>query len=166
MTIDDFWKLIDDGRDGSPGESPVARLEQAIVTLPPKEIVSFEGLCWDLMSISYLREIWAVATVIQPSCSQAHFDAARAWIILQGKHYFDLILAHPELLADEVPRGTVPWFPEGERLLRLVPRVYRKLTGEDLPTLPRKVPYVLKGERWTEFDLPDLYPALWKKYRE
>ncbi len=165
MTTDQFWLLIEQSRQASKGELPISLLENSIRAMPHPEIVSFEGHCWDLLSLSYKREIWAVATIIQPTCTQITFDAVRAWMILQGKEYFDMVSAAPERLAERCPRGRVPWVPDGEMLLRMVPRLYLNLTGEDLPTLPRKVPYVLKGQRWTEYDLPDMYPELWRRYR-
>jgi len=166
MTLDQFWRLIEESRMGASAEMPqVSVLERSLRALPTREMVAFEGNCWDLLSLSFKRESWAVATIIQPSCTQGSFDAARAWMILEGRDFFDAVSNNPEKLADRAPRGRVPWVPDGEMLLRLVPRVYRNITGEDLPTLPRKVAYVLKGTRWTEFDLPELYPDLWRKYR-
>jgi Protein of unknown function (DUF4240) len=166
MTMEQFWQMIEQSKAASlKGEPQIATLEKALCALPPKDIVAFEGNCWDLLSLSYKREIWAVATIIQPSCTHGSFDAARAWIVLDGKEFFDQVMAKPERLAERAPRGSVPWIPDGEMLLRLVPRIYRNIMGEDLPTLPRKVPYVLKGQRWTEFDLPEMYPELWKRYR-
>jgi len=165
MTIDNFWQLIEQSRTGLKGDPPISILERAIRTMPHREIVSFEGHCWDLLSLSYKREIQAVATIVQPTCTQMSFDGVRAWLILQGKVFFDAVCAAPERMSERCPRGRVPWIPDGEMLLRLVPRVYLNLTGEDLPTLPRKVPYVLKGQRWTEYDLPDMYPELWRRYR-
>lgn len=166
MTMEHFWQLIEQSRAARlKGETQIGSLEKALCALPPNQIVEFEGNCWDLLSLSYKREIWAVATIIQPSCTHGSFDAARAWVVLEGKDFFDEVMAKAENLARRAPRGQVPWVPDGEMLLRLVPRIYLKITGEDLPTLPRKIPYVLKGERWTEFDLPELYPALWKRYR-
>jgi hypothetical protein len=165
MTIEQFWQLIDQSRVVDKGETHVGNLEKAIRALEHRDIVSFEGHCWDLLSMSFKREIWAVATIIQPSCSHGSFDSVRAWMILKGREFFEQVCTNPERLAASIPRGRVSWLPDGEMLIRLVPRVYRNLTGEDLPTLPRKVPYVLKGQRWTEFDLPDMFPALWQKYR-
>jgi hypothetical protein len=166
MTTEQFWEMIEQSRAaGLKGASQIEALEKVLCAMPPNEIVSFEGNCWDLLSLSYNREIWAVATIIQPNCTHGSFDAARAWIVLEGKEFFDQVMAKPERLSERVPPGLVPWIPDGEMLLRLVPRLYMKITGEDLPTLPRKVPYVLKGQRWTEFDLPEMYPELWKRYR-
>lgn len=168
MTLEQFWQLIEQSRSAAAAkrDTQIAFLEKSLRAMPPQEMVQFEGHCWDLLSLAYRREIWAVATIIQPTCTHASFDAVRAWLILQGQEFFDLVTNDPPRLADRSRRGHVPWMPEGEFLLRLVPRVYRSITGEDLPTLPRKVPYVLKGQRWTEYDLPELYPDLWKKYHE
>ena len=93
------------------------------------------------------------------------FEAVRAWMILEGQEFYDRVTADPTRLSERAPRGRIRWLPDGELLLRMVPQVYRNLTGEELPTLPRKVAYVLKGNRWTDYDLPELYPDLWKKYR-
>ena len=166
MTTEQFWQMIEQSRAAAKkGEPQVVALEKSIRALPTTEMVTFEGHCWDLLSISFKREIWAVATIVQPTCTHGSFDAVRAWMILEGKDFFEQVVAHPEKLADRAPRGRIPWMPDGEMLLRLVPRVYRSLTGEDLPTLPRKVPYVLKGPRWTEYDLPEMFPELWRRYR-
>jgi hypothetical protein len=166
MTIEAFWQLVEQSRATAvKGESRVGMLDRALTASQPREIVAFEGHCWDLLSVSFNREIWAAATIIQPSCTANSFEAARAWTILEGKEFFEQVCEAPERLADRAPRGQVPWLPEGEMLLRLAPRVYRKVTGEDLPTLPRTVPYVLKGQRWTEYDLPEMFPDLWRKYR-
>ncbi len=167
MTVNQFWQLIEESRQASKKGMPqVAYLEKSLRALPNNDIVGFEGNCWDLLSVCYTRELWAVATIIQPSCTLASFDAVRAWIILQGRECFETICDAPERLADRALRRRIPWAPDGEMLLRLVPRIYRHITGDELPTLPRSVPCVLKGERWVEFDLPELYPELWKKYRE
>ena len=166
MTQEDFWLMIERSRSETTKEiNQVSLVEKAIAAIAPREMVAFEGHCWDLLSISLTRELWAVATIIQPTCTHAAFDGVRAWMILQGKEFFDRVLAEPQRLADRAPRGRVAWVPDGEMLLRLVPRLYRAATGDDLPTVPRKVPYVLKGARWTEYDLPELYPDLWRKYR-
>jgi hypothetical protein len=163
MTIDQFWRLIEQCRMA--GERRLAVLEEMLRKLSPREMVSFEGHSWDLLSISYRREIWAVAAIIDPLCSQAAFDAVRGWMILEGKEFFTEVISRPEKLAERVTPGQVPWRVEGEQLLALVSRVYQNMTGDELPTLPRTVPYVLKGQRWNEQDLPDLYPEQWRKYR-
>lgn len=164
MTIDQFWRLIEQSRTAG-ADKQIDALEQALRKLPPREMVSFEGLCWDLLSLSYKREIWAVATIIDPYCTQAAFDAVRAWTVLEGREFFEQVTARPDKLAERVPKGQAPWAAVGEKLLSLVPRLYREATGDELPTLPRTVPYVLKGHRWAEGDLPELYPDVWKKYR-
>lgn len=166
MTNEQFWQLIEESRAAAAkGESQVGFLEKAVGALPAKEIVTFEGHCWDALSLCFRREIWAVAAIMQPSCNQGTFDAVRAWMILQGKEFFDGVVATPQRLADGAPRGRVPWLPDGEMLMRLIPRLYRRVTSDEMPTVPRKVPHVLKGTRWTDHDLPEMYPELWKKYR-
>jgi hypothetical protein len=166
MTTEQFWQLIEQSRGAtSSGDIRIAFLDKAIRALKPAEMVAFEGHLWDMLSLSYRREIMAVATIIQPTCTHASFDAVRAWMVLEGKEFFDRVTEEPRNLVERAPRGRVPWIPDGELLLRLVARVYRAATGDDLPTLPRTVPYVLKGQRWTEHDLPDMFPDLWKKYR-
>jgi hypothetical protein len=166
MTTERFWQLIELSRMAAAcGQSQLDRLETALLNLPRMELVEFEATLWDLLSLSYRREIWAVATIIQPKCSHGSFDAARAWMVLEGEKFFEQVMTNSETLAKHAPRGSIPWVPDGGRFLKLARRIYQRMTGEDLPTLPRKIPHVLKGERWTNSDLPELYPALWKKYR-
>jgi Protein of unknown function (DUF4240) len=166
MTLDQFWQLIEQSRaTGGTVEEQVAALEGVVHALPPREMVSFEGHCWDLLSHSFRRELWAVAAVIEPGCSQGSFDAMRAWMILGGREFFERAVAHPSQIADRVPAQARPWHVAGEKLLQMVPQHYQSVTGEEMPTIPRKVPYVIKGTRWTEADLPDMFPELWRKYR-
>lgn len=166
MTLEQFWQMIEQSRAASAaGEDQIAVLTDAVITLQPREMISFEGHCWDLLSMSFRRELWAVAAIIEPGCSQGSFDALRAWLILWGKEFFERVIAHPELIAERVPARTRPWLIAGEKLLDMVPHNYVKITGEEMPTVPRKVPYVIKGTRWSEADLPEMFPELWRKYR-
>ena len=165
MTLEQFWQFIEQSRIAGKGEEQLNHLEKAIVCLPPREMVSFEGHSWDLLSISFRRELWAVASVLEPGCSQGSFDALRAWMILEGKDFFDRVVAQPDRIAERIPSSSVPWHVAGGRMLGLVQQNYHRITGEDMPTVPRKVPYVIKGPRWTEADLPDMFPELWRKYR-
>ena len=166
MTLDHFWLLIEASRAaGRTDIDQINALEQAVLSLPPREMVAFEGHCWDLLSLSFQRELWAAAAVIEPGCSQGSFDALRAWMILEGRDFFERALTHPEVIADRIPSRTMPWLRPGERLLDVVPRNYHNVTGEEMPTVPRKVPYVIKGRRWVEAELPEMYPKLWRKYR-
>lgn len=166
MTLEQFWQMIEQSRSASAaGKDQISALTEAVIAMPPREMISFEGHCWDLLSMSFRREFWAVAAIIEPGCSQGSFDALRAWLILSGKEFFDRVLAHPELIAECISVNTRPWLITGEKLLDIVPMNYPKVTGEEMPTVPRKVPYVIKGSRWSEADLPDMYPELWRKYR-
>jgi hypothetical protein len=166
MTLEHFWQLIEQSRTAAAtGEDQIAALARTVLVLPPYEMISFEGHCWDLLSVSFRRELWAVSAIIEPGCSQGSFDALRAWVILGGKEFFDRVVAHPEQLAERLPVHARPWLVVGEELLDLVPHNYPKLTGEEMPTVPRKVPYVIKGSRWSEADLPEMFPELWRKYR-
>ena len=166
MTIEHFWHLIEQSCAADErGENQIACLDNLVKNLSPREMISFEGHCWDLMSIAFRRELWAVATIIEPGCNQASFDSMRAWLILRGRNVFDKIVSDPEKIVDCIPPKTIPWFHSGESLLRIVPANYRTLVGDEMPTVPRKVPYILKGNRWTEPDLPALYPSLWRFYR-
>src|SRR5688572_27814987 len=107
MTLEQFWQMIEQSRAASAaGEDQIAALTEAVIALPPREMSSFEGHCWDLLSMSFRRELWAVAAIIEPGCSQGSFDALRAWLILWGKEFFERVTAHPELIAERVPANT------------------------------------------------------------
>jgi hypothetical protein len=166
MTIEQFWQIIEECRAAADrGASRIEALQKLVSRLSPREMVSFEGHLWDLLSISYRREIWAVATIIDPAFNQGDFEAIRAWMILEGREFFDAVALDAQRLADRVPPGKVFWLSDGDRLLNMVQHLYRAVARDELPTLPRTVPYALKGQRWSDDDLPSLYPELWQKYR-
>ena len=103
MNENEFWELIDKTRKQSKGDTDLqARL--LIDTLSQKtfeEIFEYEWIFYKLYTESYKSDVWAMAYMINGGCSDDSFDYFRAWLIAQGKKYFELFMKEPEIVVDE-----------------------------------------------------------------
>ncbi|MEU9116825.1 DUF4240 domain-containing protein [Streptomyces sp. NPDC048483] len=140
MTKDEFWQLIEAGRnqalDPNDGEAVARQATSLLATWPAEEIVAAEQVLWDLMTDSYTNPLWAAAYVINGGCSDDGFDYFRGWLIAQGREVFERIVADPDALAElPVVRASAA---EGmdldcEEVLGIAWNAHIAATGKQLP---------------------------------
>src|SRR5690242_19263203 len=87
------WDLITTARSGL-GEWPAAEeVAEAVVRLlrdrAPAEIAAHQQPLWDLMTVSYRADLWAVAYTVNGGASDDGFDYFRGWLIAQGRETFE-----------------------------------------------------------------------------
>ncbi|NVM02489.1 MAG: DUF4240 domain-containing protein [Candidatus Helarchaeota archaeon] len=103
MNENEFWELIDKTRQQSKGDTDL-QVKLLIDTLSQKtfeEIFEYERIFYKLYTDSYKSDVWAMAYMINGGCSDDSFDYFRAWLIAQGKKYFELFMKEPEIVVDE-----------------------------------------------------------------
>ena len=156
-----FWKLLEDAKQLSGGnpEHQVAELTDALSALEASDIIAFEA-CFDrLMAVSYTRELWAAAYIINGGCSNDCFDYFRGWLIAQGEMVFHNALHDPETLVEVVE----PEEAELEEILYVAQEAYERKTGQELPQGERVI-WQLNGELWDEETKYAMYPKLATKF--
>ena len=162
MTRDEFWHLIESTRPkGAWAALHAGTLELALEKLPEDEIVSFDRHFQELMAESYRCDLWGAAYIANGGCSDDGFVYFRAWLISQGRRYFEKCLRAPDELAS---RASLDGDTEDEEFLYCAAEAYREKTGKEIAKLDDLAPAVLVGERWQEDELVDRYPKLAKKF--
>jgi hypothetical protein len=162
MTRDEFWQLIDSTRPkGVWAAMHSGFVELKLETLPEEEIISFDRHFWEVMAESCRWDLWGAAYIVNGGCSDDGFVYFRAWLISQGKRYYEKCLRDPEAVGARAERDDRT---EDEEFMHCAAEAYREKTGRELP--PAEVPGVPEpaGQRWDEADLPKLYPKLAKKF--
>jgi hypothetical protein len=156
-----FWKLIEDAKQRSSGDldQQVTLLIDALTNLEAPDIVAFDARCDHFMALSYTRELWAAAYIINGGCSNDCFDYFRGWLIAQGKAVFQNALRDPETLVDIVE----PEEAELESMLYVGQEAYERKTGRAILPSERGV-WQLNDELWDEQMKYAMYPKLAEKF--
>ena len=102
MSIDEFWKLIDDAHHQSGGcmDTKADLLAAALQKLSTAEVRDFDRHFDDLMRQSHDARLWAAAYVIQSGCGCDGFMDFRQALISLGRKRFEEALKNPDSLAD------------------------------------------------------------------
>jgi hypothetical protein len=161
MTTSDFWKIIEKSKRGTESSDEQAeKLQELLSKLPPEEIVSFEDIFTKLRYAAYRWDLWGVAYILCGGCGDDDFDYFRGWVIGRGEKYYEDAMKDPESIARKVTEDD---FPEAELLMYAAAKAYEAKTGHDLPARTIKHPKEPAGKKWTEEDLPKLFPVASKK---
>ena len=135
MEITGFWELIDKTRDAANGsaEKQSELLTLELAKLPAEEIISFERIFDELKDHAYLGNLWDAAIIIMNGCGDDGFQEFREWLVGRGKDAYENALKDPETLVNVLEIGE-PIFPT---LLSPAMEAYEKVTGKDMPPMPR-----------------------------
>lgn len=163
MSLDRFWQLMEAVNCGGKIDSfQVAEaLQVALSPLSAEEILGFHIRLHECLAESYRWDLWAVAYLVNGGCSDDGFEYFRAWLIAQGREYFQAALKNPARAADRADRHQRN---ECEQILYVASETYQAKMNQILPTLLRSQAPEPAGKRWDEEDLPRLYPELVKRF--
>jgi hypothetical protein len=164
MTIDEFWNIVDRVHAASNGDKSAKQelLREELRKLSPDAVGSFYVHFHNCMVKAYDWNLWAAAYIIGEGCGDDSFSDFRAWLISMGRNTFENIIAAPELLI-EIDQNPGDFFNEGYQYIPW--QVYEEMTGE-MPVGGDPYPDSPSGDQWEEDDLPNLYPALDKKFND
>ncbi len=162
MTIDKFWKLIEQVKDD---EEPEVGLDLSLRKLAPEELISYQEHFDALVRKAYRWDLWGAAYIMEGGCSDDGFIDFRYGLIAQGRDVYDAALENPDSLADLEIEGI-----SNELFGYVAEEVYEEVTGEDeMPRKPVQDPPEPLGEEW-DFDDPKenarRLPKLWARYGE
>jgi hypothetical protein len=134
-------------------KAEIGRLSQA-------DAVSFWDLFNEVDKRAYSHELWGAAYVINAGCGDDTFDDFRSSLISRGQHAFDGAVSDPESLAEDASDLST-WFYEG--IQNVVREAVQAKLGRPLGRtgLHQSEP---SGSKWSEADLPGLYPRLTARF--
>lgn len=97
-----FWALIEESRAGNEDcENQVTALHSLLVQRKADEIVMFFREFHERMRESYRRELWAALQQDSglDECGDDCFESVRAWMIAQGRTFYEGALRYPQKFA-------------------------------------------------------------------
>jgi hypothetical protein len=169
MTIDQFWKLIEDAKAASQGDEGelLESLADALSEHSPEEIQAFSDHLASCMRASCTWPLWGAAYIMNGGCSNDGFDYFRAWLIANGRATFEAAMKDPESLAPaDLVFGEDDLY-EMESFLYVAHQVFEDATEEEIRVQPLSTDEPA-GERWEE-DSDDLqlrFPKLWARFSQ
>ena len=165
MSLDRFWSLIERTPGAGGGEDCVkkaARLQASLQRLSADEILGFAIHFQERMAECYRSDLWGVAYLVNGGASDDGFEYFRGWLIGHGRKYFEAALKDPERAADLARNGQNN---ECEQLIYCGQQAYQAKTKRPMPIVPLDPSEKGGGVRWTEEDLPRLFPKVAKRFR-
>jgi hypothetical protein len=155
-----FWQIIETTRAQAVArrrsktrdiiDDHIETLGAELAKLTPAEIVAFDGRFADLSARAYRWELWGAAYWIGGGCSDDGFIDFRASLISLGRKAYTAALADADSLADVIEAPNMPYL-QSEGFQYVAGKVYKKLTGADLPQEEVPRPKKPAGTRW-DFD--------------
>ena len=155
--MDAFWGVIDTARSGARNCcAVVSNATELLARRPVSEIVAFHQASGRLVDAAYLHPLWAAAHLVLHGCSDDGFLDFRGYLLTQGRHVFESIVADPDSLV------TFDLLPERyggigscESALSIAWDAHRVATGEDLPDEARERRAPLTLDPAWDFDFDD-----------
>jgi hypothetical protein len=142
MNRAEFWQLIDSTR-------------------PKGFWAALHSGALEVMAESYRWDLWGAAYIVNGGCSDDGFEYFRAWLISQGRQYYEKCLRDPEAVGARAERDDRA---EDEEFMYCAAEAYQEKTGRELPRIEVARSPTPAGHPWEESDLPKLYPKLAKKF--
>jgi hypothetical protein len=163
MDIDEFWRL----NEALPPDGAEKVLEQRLRRLSPEEIVSYQHHFYKAFTSAYRWQLWGAAYLMDGGCSDDGFMDFRYGLIACGRIVFEAALADPDSLADMSILDGV--YIPNESFGYVVQRVYKDMTGSEMPDSGVDFPDAPAGDEW-DFDDDSqnmaMLPKLWAKFGE
>lgn len=164
MTIDEFWKLLEDLPKGEGAEDT---LKERLNPLSPDEIAAFQKHFDGVHARAYNWMLWAAAYIIEGGCSDDGFIDFRYGLISRGKQVFEAALTDPDSLVDIASEDDDEGYIPNEGFGYVAGEVYEQKTGAEIPRGKSAEPSDPLGDDW-DFDDEDLcakkLPKLWAKF--
>jgi uncharacterized protein DUF4240 len=159
-----FWTIVDDARSGAQDDKAfMDRIGARLRTLSPQELTQFQTHFEDLHRGSHALELWGAAYIVNGGCSNDGFDYFRAWLIAQGRHSFERVMAAPDTLVEMSGDDVC----DLEAFISIAVRIYEETTGGAEMPYPPITYRELGNEDWDFDDREEMkrrYPRLVARY--
>lgn len=168
MSVDDFWKLIEqanEAADGEPEQKEVF-LRKKLAETSPDNVQAFGQHMDHFSNEAYRWDLWAAAYIINGGCCDDSFSDFRSSLVSMGRQTYQAAIASPDSLADLTLSATKDeTFHEGFQYIGFT--LYEEMTGEQMPDTEVDFRAEPEGDQWDEDDensLKALCPRLFAKY--
>jgi hypothetical protein len=163
MKEEEFWACIGAAKTaaGANTEARVMALARQLDSLDLEDIQAFQRRYDQMIKHANRWDLWGAAYLMNGGCSDDCFRYFRDWLISEGRQAFERALSDPDALA-EYPRRE---YFDLESFGYVARKAFAAKTGG------RELELDYSGElgqpagkRWSEAELPSLFPRLAAKY--
>lgn len=132
MTIDEFWRIIDEARYSTKRASEIPEwLINHLSQINDREIAEFDVHLRKCLDHSYDAQLWLGAVVLLGGCGDDSFEYFRGWLISQGREAFESAFADADSMATFECFDGEFGVPLLERLLYAPVKAFFKRVGSD-----------------------------------
>jgi hypothetical protein len=162
MGEDGFWAIIQRCHDASINDMDRKGnlVKEAIARLSPVDAAAFGRHFQAARARAYRYDLWGAAYVINGGCGDDTFDDFCTSLISRGRGAFEKALSDPDSLADD-DHDPELWFYEGFQY------DVRQAVEAKAGSLPSNMVTYRQGPlgpKWSEEELPRLYPKLARRF--
>ncbi|NOS91678.1 MAG: DUF4240 domain-containing protein [Cyclobacteriaceae bacterium] len=126
-----FWDIISKSIKSTKNQEDQEEfLIRELMKLSPKEIVGFRLRTDYLLYHSYKSEWWCAAYIMNGGCSDDGFEYFRCWVISRGRQAYEMAMANPDNLVDQLDKTLESYDFEGFWYVAL--NAFKRKTGKEL----------------------------------
>lgn len=163
---DDCWALIEKSKQSSASnEQHEEQLIKELSTLAAEDVREFASFFRSKMIELYRWDLWAIGYIINGGCSDDGFTEFRAWLICQGREFFEQAVIRPEFVGEQVPVKALDTCETLYGFDLVAGPIYEEKTGYEMHNLHPLEPQHPLGERWDENELSEIYPSISRKFQ-
>lgn len=126
MNVNDFWKIIEVGKNA---DQPEEILEELLSGLSPEQIHLFATYFENMFDKAYRWDIWCAAYLLDGGCSDDGFIYFVRGLISKGRDVYENAVRDPNSLIEFLNAPCV----QNEMFGCVAREVYEKITGSELP---------------------------------
>lgn len=131
MNENQFWQVIDAAKAEDTCLDKVDVIIGKLTDFSIDDIFQFQKHLDQLMVQSYTSKLWAAAYLLMDGCSDDCFDYFRAWVMSQGRSFFEEVIGNPDVLGDLLTDTMIDNGFECEEFLSVAFAAYQEKTDED-----------------------------------
>ncbi len=131
MNENQFWQLIESSNSEGSCLDKVDAVIGQLAKQPLDDIFEFQQHLDQLMVKSYTSTLWAAAYLLMEGCADDCFDYFRAWVVAQGRSFFERVVKDPDNLAQLLTDDMLDNGLECEEFLSIAFSAYQEKTDND-----------------------------------
>ncbi len=168
ISIDEeaFWTLIEKSKlSSASNEEQEEHMIALLSQLAAEDVREFAGFFQSKMVELYRWDLWAIAYIIHSGCSDDSFKEFRAWLIAQGREFYNQAIMHPEFIGEQLSPAAAQDGDAFHDFDLVAGPIYEEKTGYDMHIVNPREPRHPVGYSWNDEELPSIFPSVCKKFQ-
>lgn len=156
-----FWNTIDDTFSMSSGDykNQLGLLKDRLRKLSPDELEELDNLVLELEHKALTWDLYAASNILLKSGDNSVFQVFISMMICRGEVFFNNVIHQPDILIGKSFNGLCTLSIRG-----IIADLYYRKTHELISIPSSEEEVKMKGEPWTEKELPQRFESLWDHF--